>query len=414
MPTSATVAQRRSWDIASQMLNRVESGRIDVVLPDGSQRSFGPGDDRNAVELTIRSWAFFPQLVHGGSVGVGASYMAGSWHTDDLVGLIRLVIANRDAVAHLTPRAVLSIINDRAFHLLRGNRVGQATRNIRAHYDLSNELYQLFLDETMTYSAAYFERADQSLADAQRAKYHRLAESARIDGDSHVLEIGCGWGGFAEYAVKTFGCRVTGITLSERQADFAKERMQRAGIASHVDIQICDYRHVVGTFDRVISIEMLEAVGHRHLPAYFATIDRVLAPDGLVAIQVITIPEQRYRNYRRRPDFIQRYIFPGGHLPSLHALTGSVGKASTLFIDRVDNIAMHYAATLRQWRQRFMANLDEVRALGFDDRFIRMWEFYLAYCEAAFRSRYIGDLQLLLTRTMNATLPAAPYEPAGT
>jgi cyclopropane-fatty-acyl-phospholipid synthase len=248
-----------------------------------------------------------------------------------------------------------------------------------------------------------------SLEDAQRAKYRRLAEKARIDGSCHVLEIGCGWGGFAVFAASTYGCRVTGITLSEEQARLARDRVAAAGLEDLVDIRLVDYREMTGSFDRIVSIEMLEAVGHGYLGAYFAQVDRLLAPDGLVAIQVITIPEQRYDDYRRRPDFIQRYIFPGGHLPSLEAMCEAMGDRSDLYVESAENIGTHYAETLRRWRERFTANVDEVTALGFDDRFVRMWEFYLAYCEAAFLARYIGDLQLVLTRPMNGTLGVEPY-----
>jgi cyclopropane-fatty-acyl-phospholipid synthase len=301
------------------------------------------------------------------------------------------------------------VAGDKLIHAARANRLGRSKRNIAAHYDLSNDLYATFLDDTMTYSAAFFESPTATLEEAQEAKYRRLAEKARVDAGCHVLEIGCGWGGFAVYAASTYGCRVTGITLSEEQAALARRRVTEAGLDHLVDIRIVDYREVDGSYDRIVSIEMLEAVGHRYLGTYFETIDRLLAPDGLAAIQVITIPEQRYASYRRRPDFIQRYIFPGGHLPSLEAMAGSMGQRSELYVDDVENIGMHYAETLRRWRERFLERGDDVRALGFDEPFVRMWEFYLAYCEAAFLARYIGDLQLVLTRPMNGTLGTSPY-----
>jgi cyclopropane-fatty-acyl-phospholipid synthase len=325
------------------------------------------------------------------------------------VSLFRILVANRKALRALTPASLVNIAGDVMVHRLRDNRLGQAQRNIAAHYDLSNELYRTFLDDTMTYSAAVFEHPGQSLEDAQLAKYRLLAERIRIDDTCHVLEIGCGWGGFAIFAASTYGCRVTGITLSEQQADLARQRVVAAGLEDLVDIRLVDYREVTGQFDRIVSIEMLEAVGHRHLGTYFEQVDRLLAPDGLAAIQVITIPEQRYDNYLRRPDFIQRYIFPGGHLPSLEAMCQAMGDDSQLYVERVDNIGIHYAETLRHWRETFMDRVDDVRALGFDDRFVRMWEFYLAYCEAAFLARYISDLQIVLTRPMNGTLGIGPY-----
>jgi cyclopropane-fatty-acyl-phospholipid synthase len=407
--TPPTAAQRRALTTVSSMLSQLQVGALVVSLPDGRRRTFGDPGAGLRSEIDVHDWCFFTRLLHGASVGVGESYMEGEWSSTDLVSLIRIMIANRRALRRITPAALLNIAGDKLIHGVRANRLGQSKRNIEAHYDLSNELYSLFLDETMTYSAAYFASPTVTLEEAQEAKYARLAQKARVDGSCHVLEIGCGWGGFASHVARSTGARVTGITLSEEHAAYARERMRREGLDHLVDIRIVDYREVEGRFDRIVSIEMLEAVGHRFLGSYFETIDRLLAPDGLAAIQVITIPEQRYDNYRRRPDFIQRYIFPGGHLPSLEAMSGSMGRNAELFVDDVENIGMHYAETLRRWRERFLANVDEVRALGFDDRFVRMWEFYLAYCEGAFLARYINDLQLVLTRPMNGTLGTEPY-----
>ena len=406
---AASASDRRYLAFVASMLDNLSVGRLRLVRPDGRWRDFGDLDADLTAELRVRDWAFFRKLVTGASVGVGESYMAGDWEADDLVALFRILVANRRALRALTPATLLNIAGDVVFHRLRANRLGQSQRNIAAHYDLSNDLYRLFLDETMTYSAAVFEHPGQSLEDAQRAKYRALADRIHLDESCHVLEIGCGWGGFAVFAASTYGCRVTGITLSEEQAALARERVAAAGVDHLVDIRLVDYREVTGEFDRIVSIEMLEAVGHRYLGTYFEQVDRLLAPDGLAAIQVITIPEQRYDNYRRRPDFIQRYIFPGGHLPSLEAMCESMGDHSQLYVEQVDNIGIHYAETLRQWRQRFLGNVDDVLALGFDQRFVRMWEFYLAYCEAAFLARYIGDLQVVLTRPMNGTLGMGPY-----
>jgi len=404
-----TASETRALRLLVAMLGNLQVGALEVTLPDGRRRVFGQTDHPLRSTIDVRDWRFFSRLLHGASVGVGESYMEGEWDSDDLVSLIRIVIANRRALKWITPAALLNVAGDKVIHSVRANRLGQSKRNISAHYDLSNELYGLFLDDTMTYSAAYFEDAGVTLEEAQEAKYARLAEKIRLDGSCHVLEIGCGWGGFASFAARTYGCRITGITLSEAQARFARDRMRREALDHLVDIQVIDYRQVRGRFDRIVSIEMLEAVGHRYLGTYFQAVDRLLAPDGLAGIQVITIPEQRYDTYRRRPDFIQRYIFPGGHLPSLEALAGTMGRESELFVDHVENIGMHYAETLHRWRDRFVDNAEQVRSLGFDDRFIRMWEFYLAYCEGAFLARYINDLQVVLTRPMNGTLGTAPY-----
>ena len=408
-PTPASPADRRYLAFVAAMLDNLRVGRLRLVRPDGRWRDFGDPDAELTAELRVHDWRFFRRLVTGASVGVGESYMDGDWDTDDLVSLFRILVANRRALRALTPAALLNIAGDVLAHQLRANRLGQSRRNIAAHYDLSNALYRLFLDDTMTYSAALFEHPGQSLEDAQRAKYRALADRIHLDASCHVLEIGCGWGGFAIFAATTHGCRVTGITLSEEQAALARQRVVEAGVEDLVEIRLVDYREVEGQYDRVVSIEMLEAVGHRYLGTYFAQVDRLLAPDGLAAVQVITIPEQRYDSYRRRPDFIQRYIFPGGHLPSLEAMCQAMGEHAQLYVEQVDNIGIHYAETLRRWRETFLANVDEVRALGFDDRFVRMWEFYLAYCEAAFLARYISDLQLVLTRPMNGTLGVGPY-----
>ena len=406
-PPSA--AERRAQHTITAMLEQFVVGAVEVVLPDGRRRVFGAPEAQLRSRIHVHDWRFFTRLLHGATVGVGESYMQGEWSSSDLVSLVRIVIANRRALRRITPAALVNIAGDKAIHALRANRLGRSPRNIAAHYDLSNELYALFLDESMTYSAAYFASPTDTLEQAQEAKYRRLAERARITADCHVLEIGCGWGGFAIFAARTYGCRVTGITLSEEQAALARERVQAAGLEDQVTIELIDYREVTGRFDRIVSIEMLEAVGHRFLDTYFATLDRLLAPDGLAAVQVITIPEQRYDNYKRRPDFIQRYIFPGGHLPSLEAMSGSMGRSGDLYVEEVTNIGVHYAETLRRWRERFLSNVEQVHALGFDDRFVRMWEFYLAYCEGAFLARYLSDLQLVLTRPMNGTLGTHPY-----
>ncbi|WP_052668262.1 SAM-dependent methyltransferase [Nitriliruptor alkaliphilus] len=404
-----TAAERRALATVSGMLAQLQVGAVEVRLPDGRVRIFGDPDAELRSDIDVRDWRFLTSLLHGASVGVGESYMAGYWTSSDLVALIRIVIANRRALRRITPAAVLNIAGDKLIHGMRANRLGQSKRNIEAHYDLSNELYALFLDDTMTYSAAYFPDATVTLEEAQEAKYARLAEKVRIDADCHVLEIGCGWGGFASYVARTHGCRVTGITLSEQQAAYARERMVREGLDHLVDVRVVDYRKVGGRFDRIVSIEMLEAVGHRYFGSFFETVDHLLAPDGLAVIQVITIPEQRYDDYRRRPDFIQRYIFPGGHLPSLEAISGAMGSNSELYVESSENIGVHYAETLRRWRERFMGNVEQVEQLGFDRRFVRMWEFYFAYCEGAFLARYINDLQLVLTRPMNGTLGIGPY-----
>jgi cyclopropane-fatty-acyl-phospholipid synthase len=399
----------RSQRIVEELLGGIRLGRLELVAPDGVIRSFGSGQHALSARIDVHDRRFYGRLVHGASVGLGESYVRGEWSSPDVVSVIRLLIANRSALRRITLASLVNVIVDRVMHALRGNRPGRARRNIIAHYDLSNELYGLFLDESMTYSCARFEQPGQTLAEAQRAKLRGIAEKARLRPGLRVLEIGCGWGAFAVMAAREYGCHVTAITLSDAQAEYVRALVEREGLTDRIEVRIQDYRHTTDRFDRIVSIEMLEAVGHRYLGTYFQAVDRLLGPDGIAVVQVITLPEQRERAYRRRPDFIQRAIFPGGHLPSLASMTRAMGRQSQLFVEEVENLGPHYAETLRRWRERFLAQLDAVRGLGFDDGFVRLWEFYLAYCEGAFLARYINDLQLVLTRTSNGTLGTEPY-----
>jgi cyclopropane-fatty-acyl-phospholipid synthase len=277
------------------------------------------------------------------------------------------------------------------------NTEAGARRNISRHYDLSNDLFALFLDETMTYSCALFEPGD-SLADAQRRKYGAIAELADLRPEHHVLEIGSGWGGMAIHAASTIGCRVTTITISEQQHELATRRVHEAGAADRVEVLLRDYRAMEGEFDRIVSIEMFEALGEAYWPVFFAVCDRLLAPGGRMAMQTITMPDARYRATRRSYTWVHKYIFPGGLIPSEQAIDASLECASRLRIVDRRQIGMHYAPTLTAWRERFMARWDDVQALGFDETFRRMWEFYLAYCEAGFRTDALGDAQLALER----------------
>ena len=387
--------------IVLDRLARIGRGHLVVRLPDGSTQTFAgqSGGANPVMELHVHRWRFFSRLLRRADVGAGEAYVDGDWSSPDLVGLSRLFLANEAELAPPSLLGAISRLGDRITHLLRSNTRTQARRNIHAHYDLSNELYALFLDPSMTYSSALFDGPNLDLEAAQRRKYQRLAEWAGLRPGQHVLEIGCGWGGFAEFAAGELGCCVTGITLSEEQAVFGRERMLGAGLEDRVQIRVVDYRDVDATFDAVVSIEMLEAVGHRFLDGFFATVDRVLRPGGRVALQTITIPDQVYDRYRRGTDWIRDYIFPGGHLPSLGAIQGSLARRTGLVVERLDDIARDYATTLHCWRSRFHDEESRVRDLGFDDRFIRMWDFYLATCEAAFRDRQIGVLQLALSRS---------------
>jgi cyclopropane-fatty-acyl-phospholipid synthase len=375
--------------VLERALAELEGGTLEVQLPGGLVRRFGAGAP---VRLTIHDATFFRRLATRGKLGFGESYTAGEWEADDLIALFELLLRNADRAAadHAGIRRVL----DLRPRLQRRNGLIRSRRNIAYHYDLGNELFALMLDETMTYSCALFERAEMTLAEAQRAKYDRLCTLLDLHRDDRVLEIGCGWGGFARHAASRYGCRVTGITISREQATFARERTN--GLP--VEIVEQDYRAVEGTFTKVVSIEMIEAIGADQFRTFFATIDRLLAPGGRAAVQSILVPEQRWDRYRRTPDWIERYIFPGCLIPSLEALTRAAADHSQLGIYGVDEIGEHYAETLRRWRANFQARIGEVRRLGYDRRFERTWDFYLAFCEAAFRTRALRDAQLLLAR----------------
>jgi cyclopropane-fatty-acyl-phospholipid synthase len=280
----------------------------------------------------------------------------------------------------------------------------QAKTNINRHYDLSNAMYALFLDETLTYSCAIFDHEDDSLTDAQLRKLDRILDKACLAEHHHMLEIGTGWGTLAMRAVTRFGCRVTSITLSSEQQTLAQQRIAEAGLSDRIEVRLCDYRHVTGHYDRIVSVEMLEAVGKAYFPAFFQRCDRLLKPDGLLVLQTITIPDQHYRAYSKTTDWMRLYIFPGGLLPSLTAVTQVLAGYTSLVIKQVDSIGPHYALTLARWRERFLANREKILELGFPETFIRRWEYYFSYCQVGFAQHYIDDLQIVMTRPRNRDL----------
>ena len=386
-------------------LRWVRRGTLRVRTPEGLLHRFAGPRAGPEVTITVHDPAFFRRMLLDGEVGAGESYIRGEWSADSVMDAVRLGILNRrflrPMVPLLWPAAALSWLAHRA----RANTLSGSRRNITEHYDLGNDFFRLFLDPSMTYSCAYFgeelpavdgSRMDMRvLEEAQRAKYRLLAATAGLRPGSHVLEIGCGWGGFAEVAAAEFGCRVRGVTISREQAAYARERMARAGLEDRVSIDRVDYRQITGVYDAIVSIEMLEAVGHRFLPVYFRKCDEVLKPGGRAVVQVITIPDERYLRYRLRPDYIQRFIFPGAHLPSLKAMNRALRTTSLRIVDRED-LAPHYGPTLAAWRERLLEQRNTLFGLGFDEAFLRRWEFYFAYCEAAFRTRYVADWQLVL------------------
>jgi len=388
-------------------LERWEGGQLTLETPDGTRHSFGSGEPQ--VRLRVKSPAAFRRLLLQADIGFGESYVEGEWEASDLAALLTLVLRNEDrldATRGLT--RVFNLGNDLLHRLRRNSRRG-SRRNISAHYDLSNDFFRLFLDEeTMAYSSALFASADEPLAEAQARKLRAIADKARLRPGDHVLEIGCGWGGFAVLAAREYGCRVTGVTISTEQHRLARERVAAAGLAGRVDIRLEDYRDVEGRFDKVVSIEMFEALGREHWPAFFRKVEEVLDPRGLAVVQAISIPDRRFAAYERHCDWIQKHVFPGGVLASLHHATGAMMEAGTLVVHHLEDIGIHYARTLALWREAFLSRLDEVRALGFDERFVRTWDFYLASCQALFATGRTGDLQVVLTRPGNEAVLALP------
>ncbi len=395
-PILTRVAER----VVLASASRIRGGRLDVTLPDGAHRTFGDLDATERGRIVVHDSEAFLRLLIGGETGLGEAYVDGLWSSPDLAAAIRVGARNREALSLSTGplRAPVQLRRTVAHRLRRNTRDG-ARRNIAAHYDLGNDFYRLWLDETMTYSSAVFAAPDQSLAEAQRNKYRLVAEGAALREGMHVLEIGSGWGGFAMYAAGELGCRVTSITISREQHDLARERVRAAGLERLVDIQLRDYRDIEGTYDAVVSIEMFEAVGAQYFETFFRACSAALAPGGRLSLQTITVPDVGYRRQVTGANWIQTYIFPGGLLPSLAAIERSL-HGSGLVVTGVRDIAEHYVRTLRTWRSTFLARRSEALAMGFDERFIRTWEYYLAISEAGFATGVTQDLQVTLEKRL--------------
>lgn len=383
--------------IMQRLIRHATSGQITITFRDGtSWRHTGSSPGPEAA-LQLHRDSAVTRLVLGGDIGFAQSYIDGDWDSPDLYALLAFGAANVEPLDGTFSASLFNACVNRIQHAFRANTRKGSRRNIAFHYDLGNAFYGQWLDPTMTYSAALFEQKDGDLAEAQRAKYHRLAKAVGLEQGSRVLEIGCGWGGFAGVAAGDYGSDLVGLTLSTEQRDFARDRMDRAGFSSQADIRLQDYRDVTGLFDAVVSIEMFEALGAENWRTYFEKVRSVLRPGGKAGIQVITIDEGRFEAYRNRPDFIQKYIFPGGMLPSPERFERAAARAG-FRIDDCFFFGDSYAETLRRWDTKFEARWPEIAALGFDDRFRRMWRYYLAYCEAGFRSGTINVAQYILTR----------------
>ncbi|WP_321366416.1 DUF1365 family protein [uncultured Desulfuromusa sp.] len=398
-PVAPSFLDRIGMILCFKFLSRLSVGQLQVRLPDGSLHLFGNTKDQSPQQLSIHEYRFFRRVMFSGEIGFGEAFTAGDWTTENLPSLLTLLANNEQLV---DDRGLLTATLGRWInylrHQLRANTIKGSSRNIREHYDLSNDFFATFLDPSMTYSSALFKSETEGLSRAQVNKIQTIIDKAGISKNDHVLEIGCGWGSFAIQAVQQTGCRVTGITLSHEQLALAQQRVQDAGLEDQIDLQLRDYRHIEGQYDKIVSIEMLEAVGHAGLQPFFTACDKALLPGGKAVIQVITIPDSKYNAYRYSSDWIRKHIFPGGHLPSIGVLAKSLTASSKLRINSLEQHGLDYGKTLDIWRQTFLEKRLEILALGYDKNFLRTWEYYFAFCQAGFDAQIIDLTQLVVEK----------------
>ncbi|CAH0526485.1 SAM-dependent methyltransferase [Vibrio hippocampi] len=408
-PTSLNGLQKTAKGIAYHCLYKLEIGCLTVIesfSQDGSNgksvgERFGKpnGDEPNAV-IEVKHPEFYRRLLQGGSIAAGEAYMEGWWDSPDLTSLMELMALNLNALDSIEERSgFLKKILYKLGHWVNRNTEQQSKQNIHAHYDLGNDLYETFLDTNMLYSSALFHSQVETLEQAQINKMDRLCQQLKLTPSDHVMEIGTGWGGMAIYMAKQYGCRVTTTTISDEQYDYAKAEVEKQGLSQQITLLKQDYRKLEGQFDKLVSIEMIEAVGKSYLVSYLKKCQSLLKPKGLMAIQAITIADQRYDYYSNSVDFIQKYIFPGGFLPSITALTGNCTRHTDLIVRDLYDIGPDYALTLQHWRKRFESALEQVKSLGYDERFIRMWRYYFCYCEGGFKAKSISTVHMTLQRT---------------
>jgi cyclopropane-fatty-acyl-phospholipid synthase len=417
-PQAATPSVFRAAVIGS--FSGMRRGRLELGLPDGTVAVFGAGGEdlplgvSGTARIRVRREAFFKKCVLTGDIGFAESFMDGDWTSPDLVAVISWFILNVEDAPTMSGSGrargiALNLLRftNRIGHALRPSTRANARRNISEHYDLSNDFFFLFLDPSMMYSAARWTRAGMTLEEAQEAKNERLCQLLRLSADDHVLEIGTGWGGWALHAARNHGCRVTTVTLSRQQFDYATRRVAQAGLAGQIEVRLHDFREIEGKYDKVVSIEMIEALGHGYLPDFCRVVNNALKPDGLLAMQFITCPDNRYGQFRRGVDFIQKHIFPGSLLLSLNRVNDLLSQEAGMVLHGSDDMGPDYAFTLRRWGESFRQRVSEVHALGFDERFVRKWSYYLAYCEAAFALRNISVVQTVHSRPNNLSLREA-------
>lgn len=406
-PNSATFPER----IVLSLFGKFTQGGLSLSYPDGRSLHFGEEGEPITARITLNDPAeFFKRCTFYGNIGMGEAYTDGLWDTPDIAAVISWFALNMTALqgddsdSSTLPGVNLLKLVNWFRHLKRSNTVETSRRNIAEHYDLGNEFYSLWLDETMTYSSARFTPETATLAEAQSEKYDALCRKLQLKPTDHVLEIGCGWGGFSHHAAQNYGCKVTAVTISGAQAAYARKRIEKAGLSDLVEIRIQDYRHITGTFDKIASIEMLEAVGHKFHESFFAKCHEVMAPHGLLGMQYITVPDNRYKSLTKGVDWIQKVIFPGSLLLSVGRINEVLNSTGNMFLHHLEDLGADYARTLSTWHENFNARLDEIRPLGFDEPFIRTWNYYLKYCEAGFATRNISVVQAIYTRPNNTFL----------
>lgn len=393
--------------LAVKALQKMQAGCLRLTMPDGTERIFGTAGAQIEAAVRVRNWDFFRKCILFADVGFGESYVDGDWETDSIERVVSWALLNVQQLPSASGSKVRNLaVNlgkwlNQLGHALRENTLRNSRRNIAAHYDLGNDFYRLWLDRTMTYSSAIFSSPEQTLEQAQHEKYDRLCRQLRLRPSDHVLEIGCGWGGFSAHAARHYGCKVTAVTISEAQHRFATERMEREGVADRVEIRLQDYRHLTGKFDRIVSIEMMEALGDKYLTRFCDQLHRLLHPHGMVGLQFITVPDSRHADLRRGIDFIQKHIFPGSLLLSVGRVNQAINRTGHLFLHDLKDLGLSYARTLRCWWETFNARTADVHALGFDTQFVRKWNYYLQYCEAAFSMRNISVVQAIYTLPNN-------------
>lgn len=401
---------RGSRALLLKLLGGLQVGTL-ILIEDGEEFHFRGGEAPEAFRATVRVHdpRFHAKVVFGGTVGAGEAFMEGWWDSDDLPSLVHLILRNLDFLKELESYwALLAEPAQRLWHRLRRNTKAGSRKNIAAHYDLSNEFFALWLDPTMSYSCGIFASESADLQTAQLAKIDRICRKLRLGPKDHLLEIGTGWGALAIHAAKVYGCRVTTTTISAQQHEVAARRIHEAGLTKRIRLLQRDYRDLEGRYDKLVSVEMIEAIGHEYFEAFFAACARLLKPDGQALLQTITIADRHYLAARDSVDFIKKYIFPGSCIPSVSALLSAATRAGDLTLSHLEDLTPHYATTLRHWRLRFLERRAEIARLGFSEKFLRMWEYYLALCEGGFESRHIGDVQMLFRKPLDRRPPLLP------